>query len=92
MLLRRLIIRVVIVLFTSKCKLVIVPTLARNMSFLCNAYIVLVFKGHGNEMNFLGFLQKLVPYESPKLHFELFRFWLRIRGDICIRKTTPHYH
>ncbi len=27
-----------------KCKLVIVPTLARYMSFLCYAYIVLVFK------------------------------------------------
>jgi hypothetical protein len=49
-------------------------------------------KGHGNEADFLGFLQKLVPHESLTLPFEPFRFWLRIRGDIHIRKTTPRYH
>ncbi len=49
-------------------------------------------KGHGNEADFLGFLQKLVPHESLTLPFGPFRFWLRIRGDICIRKTTPRYH
>jgi hypothetical protein len=37
----------------------------------------------------MGFLQKLVPHRSLTLHFELFRFWLRIRGDIRNRKTTP---
>jgi hypothetical protein len=47
------------------------------------------FKGHGNEADFLGFLQKLVPHRSLTLPFELFRFWLRIRGDIRNRKTTP---
>jgi len=46
-------------------------------------------KGHGNEANFLGFLQKLVPHRSLTLPFEPFRFWLRIRGDIRNRKTTP---
>jgi hypothetical protein len=46
-------------------------------------------KGHGNETDFLGFLQKLVPHRSLTLHFEPFRFWLRIRGDIRNRKTTP---
>ncbi len=46
-------------------------------------------KGHGNEADFLGFLQKLVPHESLTLPFGPFRFWLRIRGDIRIRKTTP---
>ncbi len=46
-------------------------------------------KGHGNEADFLGFLQKLVPHRSLTLHFEPFRFWLRIRGDIRKRKTTP---
>ncbi len=46
-------------------------------------------KGHGNETDFLGFLQKLVPHESLTLPFEPFRFWLRIRGDIHIRKMTP---
>ncbi len=49
-------------------------------------------KGHGNETDFLGFLQKLVPHESLTLTFEMFRFWLRIRGDIRIWKTTPPYH
>jgi hypothetical protein len=50
------------------------------------------FKGHGNETDFLGFLQKLVPHESLTLPFEPFRFWLRIHGDIRIRKTTPRCH
>ncbi len=49
-------------------------------------------KGHGNEADFLGFLQKLVPHESLTLPFEPFRFLLWIRGDIRIRKTTPRYH
>jgi hypothetical protein len=45
-------------------------------------------KGHGNEADFLGFLQKLVPRRSLTLPFEPFRFCLRIRGDIPNRKTT----
>jgi hypothetical protein len=45
-------------------------------------------KGHGNDADFLGFLQKLVPHRSLTLLFEPFRFWLRIRGDIRNRKTT----
>jgi len=45
-------------------------------------------KGHGNEADFLGFLQKLVSHRSLTLPFEPFRFWLRIR-DIGNRKTTP---
>jgi hypothetical protein len=51
-----------------------------------------MLKGHGNEVDFLGFLQKLVPHESLTLPFGPFQFWLRIRGDIRIRKTTPRYH
>jgi hypothetical protein len=47
-----------------------------------------VLKGHGNEADFLGFLQKLVPLRSLTLPFEPFRFWLRIRGYIRNRKTT----
>ncbi len=46
-------------------------------------------KGHGNEADFLGFLQKLVPHRSLTLPFEPFRFRLQIRGDILNRKTTP---
>ncbi len=51
---------------------------------------VFVFlKGHGNEADFLGFLQKLVPHRSLTLPFEPFRFRLRIHGDIRNRKTSP---
>jgi hypothetical protein len=39
-------------------------------------------KGHGNEADFLGILQKSVPHESLILPFEPFRFRLQIRGDI----------
>ena len=46
-------------------------------------------KGHGNEANFLGFLQKMVPHRSLTLPFKPFRFWLRIRGDISNQKMTP---
>ncbi len=46
-------------------------------------------KGHGNEADFLGFLHKSVRHRSLTLHFEPFRFWLRIRGDIRNRKTIP---
>ena len=45
-------------------------------------------KGHGNEADFLGFLHKSVRHRSFTVHFEPFRFWLRIRGDIRNRKTT----
>jgi hypothetical protein len=46
-----------------------------------------ILKGHGNEADFLGFLQKLVPQRSLTHPFAPFRFWLRIRGDIR-RKTA----
>jgi hypothetical protein len=46
-------------------------------------------KGHGNEADFLGFLQKSVQHRFLTVHFEPFRFGLRIRGDIRNRKTTP---
>ncbi len=48
-----------------------------------------LLKGHGNEADFLGFLQKSVRHRFLTLHFEPFRFGLRIRGDIRNRKTTP---
>jgi hypothetical protein len=49
----------------------------------------LSLKGHGNEADFLGFLQKSVQHRFLTLNFEPFRFGLRIRGDIPNRKTTP---
>ena len=52
-------------------------------------HVLASLKGHGNEPDFLGFLQKLGPHRSLTLPFEPFRFWLRIRGDIRNRKTTP---
>ncbi len=45
--------------------------------------------GHGNEPNFPRFLHKSFWPRSLTLYFEPFRFRLRIRGDIRIRKTTP---
>jgi hypothetical protein len=45
-------------------------------------------KGHGNEADFLEFLYKPVRHRSLTLHFEPFRFWLRIRGDIRNRKKN----
>ncbi len=47
-------------------------------------------KGHGNKADFVGFLQKLVPHRSLTLPFELFWFWLRIRGNIRNRKRLPN--
>ncbi len=47
-------------------------------------------KGHGNEADFLGFLHKSVRHRSFTLHFEPFRFWLRIRGDIRNRKSSSN--
>jgi hypothetical protein len=46
-------------------------------------------KRHGNEPDFPRFLHKSVRHRSLKLHFEPFRFWLRILGYIHILKTTP---
>ncbi len=37
---------------------------------------------------FPRFLHKLVRHWSLKLHFEQFRFWLRIRGDIIIDSAS----
>jgi len=52
-------------------------------------YITVHLKGHGNEPNFPRFLHKSVWHRSLTLHFEPFRFWLQILGDIHIRKMTP---
>jgi hypothetical protein len=49
----------------------------------------MLLKGHSNEADFLGFLQKLGPHRSLTVPFEPFRFWLQILGDIRNRKTTP---
>jgi hypothetical protein len=51
----------------------------------------MLLKGHGNEADFLGFLQKLVPHSrSLILPFEPFRFRPQIRGDIVIEKRLPN--
>ncbi len=75
------------------------PLLPYNLSWVITCYWTkplapfavqnYTLKGHGNEAEFLGFLQKSVRHRSLTLHFEPFRFWLRIRGDIRNRKTTP---
>jgi hypothetical protein len=46
-------------------------------------------KGYGNEADFPRFLHKSVWHLSLTLHFEPFRFWLRIREDIRNGKMTP---
>ncbi len=51
------------------------------------ASITKCLKGHGNEADFLGFLQKLGPHRSLTVPFEPFRFWLRIPG--VIKKRLP---
>jgi hypothetical protein len=48
---------------------------------------VKILKGYGNEADFLGFVQKSVRHRSLTLQFELLRFWLQIRGDICNKKN-----
>jgi hypothetical protein len=64
------------------------PQVEEEHSNGLNKYGISSLKGHGNEADFLGFLQKLVPHRSLTLLFEPFRFWLRIRGDIRHRKMT----
>ncbi len=61
----------------------------RTLSILGKCKNTVLLKGHGNEGDFLGLLHKSVPHETFTLPFEPFRFWLRIRGDIRNRKTTP---
>ncbi len=51
--------------------------------------MVLGLKGTWQWGGFSRFLQKLVPYESLKLTFEPFRFWLRIRRDIHSKNDSP---
>ncbi len=46
-------------------------------------------KGTWQRGGFSGVLHKSVRHWSLTLHFKLIRFWLRIRGDIRNRKTTP---
>jgi hypothetical protein len=46
-------------------------------------------KGHGNEADFLGFLQKFGPHRSLTLPFEPFCFWIRIREIFVIEKRLP---
>ncbi len=56
---------------------------------MCVLLCILPLKGHGNEPDFPRFLHLSVRHRSLTLNFEPFRFWLRILGDIHIRKTTP---
>jgi hypothetical protein len=56
------------------------------MTPLLNGWTI-PLKGHGNVADFLGFLEKSVQHRFLTLHFEPFRFGLRIFGDIRNRKT-----
>jgi hypothetical protein len=46
-------------------------------------------KGHGNEADYLGFLQKLVPHESLTLSFGPFRFWFKFAEIFVFEKWLP---
>ncbi len=64
-----------------------VVSLAIHLSSGTKHFFSLIsIKGHGSELNFPRFLHKSRWPRSLTLHFEPFRFWLRIRGDILIRK------
>jgi hypothetical protein len=65
------------------------PTSLSEKSLVPRTRVWWSLKGHGNEADFLGFLHKPVRHKSITLRFKPFRFWLRIRGDIRNRKTTP---
>ncbi len=54
--------------------------------------LLFILKGTWQWGGFSGVLQKVVPHKSLTLLFRPIRFWLRILGDIHIRKTTPRYH
>jgi hypothetical protein len=51
------------------------------------SHITNVLKGHGNEADFLGFLQKSVRHRFLTLHLEPFRFGLRIFAEIFVIKN-----
>ncbi len=57
--------------------------------FLASTIYKALLKGHGNEADFLGFLQKLVPHESLTLPFEPFTFLLRIAEIFVFEKGLP---
>jgi hypothetical protein len=52
---------------------------------------IFYLKGHGNETDFLGFLQKSVPHRFLTEYFEPFRFGLHIHGDTRNQKATPRF-
>jgi hypothetical protein len=74
-------------IFCDYRKMLLFPLMLCLASFFGRSHSAL--KGHGNEPDFPRFLHKSVRHRSHKLHFEPFQFWLRILGDIRIRKTTP---
>jgi hypothetical protein len=53
-----------------------------NISYKKTSEKKRALKGHGNEADFLGFLQKSVGRRFLTLHFEPFQFGLHIHGDI----------
>jgi hypothetical protein len=59
-----------------------------EVHFALHIYFVNHLKGHGNETDFLGFLQKLVPRES--LPFEPFRFWRLLVSPIWGVADSAH--
>jgi hypothetical protein len=56
---------------------------------MCCSLLKQLLKGHGNEQNFSMFSHNSGQHRSLALPFEMFRFWLPIRGDSRNRKSTP---
>ncbi len=54
---------------------VFMKNIFKNIFMISPPWFISDLKGHGNEADFLGFLQKLVPHESLTLPFGSFRFW-----------------
>jgi hypothetical protein len=59
-------------IISAEAKRLIQKLIDRSKTFQFCPEIIL--KGHGNEADFMGFLQKLGPHRSLTLPFEPFRF------------------
>jgi hypothetical protein len=55
---------------------------------LCSSCDGVSLKGHGNEADFLGFLQKLVQHRSLTLHFECSDFGFKFAEIFVIEKES----
>ncbi len=62
-----------------------------NLQYIYSFVKLKVLLAFCERADFPRFLHKSVRHRSLTLHFEPFRVWLRIRGDIRNRKRTPRF-